>query len=241
MIFELEMVLRVLLAALLGSVIGAERERFSAGAGLRTHALVSTSSALAMIVSSYGFMDVLNPGKIVLDPSRVAAQVVTGVGFLGAGIIIFRKNTVRGLTTAASIWAVAVIGLAVGAGLYIISFGATATLCFILTALKAVEKKFFPQTHINSLTIELQPNAIRSVADKLKTDKVRILNMNVQAKKEGKATLKVETIAEEKVFATLFQELYVMPGIETISYRGNVLPMGDWGPEELDDENEGLH
>src|SRR5580658_2662035 len=100
--FEFEVLFRLLLAALLGGLIGAEREgRLNSGAGLRTHALVSVASALVMIVSTYGFMSVLSPGKIVLDPSRVAAQVISGVGFLGAGIIIFRRNTVRGLTTAA--------------------------------------------------------------------------------------------------------------------------------------------
>ena len=108
-------ILRLLAAAGLGAVIGFERERLDRGAGLRTHALVSTASALVIIVSAYGFMDVVTANHtIVLDPSRIAAQVVSGIGFLGAGTIILRKNAIRGLTTAASVWAVAGIGLAAG-------------------------------------------------------------------------------------------------------------------------------
>ena len=110
----LEVVIRLLVAAVLGSLIGLERERLDRGAGLRTHALVATASALIIIVSAHGFSDVLQEGRIVLDPSRVAAQVVSGIGFLGAGTIILRKNAIRGLTTAASVWAVAGIGLAAG-------------------------------------------------------------------------------------------------------------------------------
>ena len=108
----LEVIIRLVVAAVLGSLIGLERERLDRGAGLRTHALVATASALIIIVSAYGFSDVLQEGRIVLDPSRVAAQVVSGIGFLGAGTIILRKNAIRGLTTAASVWAVAGIGLA---------------------------------------------------------------------------------------------------------------------------------
>jgi len=146
---ELEMVLRLLLAAILGGLIGAERERrVNRGAGLRTHALVCTASALVMVVSAYGFSSVLAAGKVVLDPSRVAAQVVSGIGFLGAGIIIFRKNAVRGLTTAASIWAVAAIGLACGCGLYICAVAGTTIMSLILTVLKKVEQKYFPQLQI---------------------------------------------------------------------------------------------
>ena len=99
------------MAAALGSVIGFERERLSWAAGLRTHMLVCVGSALIMIVSAFGFFDVLQNEHVVLDPSRVAAQVVSGIGFLGAGSILLRGEIVRGLTTAASLWSVAAIGL----------------------------------------------------------------------------------------------------------------------------------
>src|SRR3546814_11572345 len=100
-----ELVMRLLMAAALGSVIGADRERLVWAAGLRTHMLVSVGACLFMIVSAYGFSDRLGE-HVILDPSRVAAQVVSGIGFLGAGSILLRGEVVRGLTTAASLWTV---------------------------------------------------------------------------------------------------------------------------------------
>ena len=238
--FDIEMILRLLLAALLGSIIGAERERMNRGAGLRTHALVSTSSALVMIVSTYGFMRALAPGAIILDPSRMAAQVVSGIGFLGAGIIIFRKNSVRGLTTAASIWAVAAIGLAAGSGLYLIAVATTAILSFILTALKRLENRFFPQKEVTRMTIELSSAAIKPASDKLKADGLKVLSMNVRTNKQGNNTLKVEAIADEKVFVLLFQDLQSLAGVSSVSYTGRILDMSDWGADELEDISSAL-
>jgi putative Mg2+ transporter-C (MgtC) family protein len=114
------------LALLLSSLIGVEREMQQKSAGLRTHTLVGVGAALFMLVSKYGFSDVLVPGQVVLDPSRMAAQIVTGVGFLGAGIIFVRRDSVRGLTTAASIWVTAAIGACAGAGLPILACVTTA-------------------------------------------------------------------------------------------------------------------
>jgi putative Mg2+ transporter-C (MgtC) family protein len=109
------------LALVLSALIGLEREMRQKSAGLRTYTLVGVGSALFMLISKYGFMDVLEPGQIVLDPSRVAAQIVTGVGFLGGGLIFVRRDSVRGLTTAAGVWVTAAIGAAAGAGLPIIA------------------------------------------------------------------------------------------------------------------------
>jgi putative Mg2+ transporter-C (MgtC) family protein len=105
------------LALLLSAVIGLEREMRQKNAGLRAYTLVGIGSALFMLISKYGFTDVLEPGRAVLDPSRVAAQIVTGIGFLGAGIIFVRHDSVRGLTTAAAVWVTAAVGAAAGAGL----------------------------------------------------------------------------------------------------------------------------
>ena len=115
----LELVLRLVVAAVLGGLVGLERERLEWAAGMRTHALVSLGSALFMVVSIFGFSDILNEQHVILDPSRVAAQVASGIGFIGAGTIIFRGEIVKGLTTAASIWAVAAVGLAVGSGMFL--------------------------------------------------------------------------------------------------------------------------
>lgn len=140
MIGSAETVLRLLLAASAGSVIGFERERLQWAAGLRTHMLVCVGACLVMIVSAYGFAAVLGP-HVVLDPSRVAAQVVSGIGFLGAGTILLRGEVVKGLTTAASLWAVAAIGLAVGAGLYVAALATTAIVLAILAGLKPLEER----------------------------------------------------------------------------------------------------
>ncbi|HET6478066.1 MAG TPA: MgtC/SapB family protein [Dehalococcoidales bacterium] len=122
----LEMVLRLLLATALGAVIGYQRERAGKQAGLRTHILISSGAALIALVSIYGFGS-------ASDPARVAAGVVVGVGFLGAGVILHREGgIVAGLTTAATIWVMAGIGLAAGAGLYVVATVATAIVLGVL-------------------------------------------------------------------------------------------------------------
>jgi putative Mg2+ transporter-C (MgtC) family protein len=113
------------LAFLLSALVGLEREIRQKSAGLRTHTLVGVSAALFMLVSKYGFMDILANDRIVLDPARVAAQVVSGIGFIGGGIIFMRRDVVRGLTTAASIWLTAALGMACGAGLPILAVATT--------------------------------------------------------------------------------------------------------------------
>lgn len=120
-----DFILRLFIAGILGAIIGLDREYRAKEAGYRTHFLVSLGSALIMIVSQYGFQQIILENSVTLDPSRVAAQVVSGIGFIGAGTIIIQKQFVRGLTTAAGIWATAGIGLACGAGMYGISIAAT--------------------------------------------------------------------------------------------------------------------
>lgn len=140
-----EIAVRLLLAAALGGVIGFDRERHTWAAGLRTHMLVCLGAALAMIVSAFAFHDVLQQyPRTVLDPSRIAAQVISGIGFLGAGTIMFlhRENVIRGLTTAAGLWTVAAIGLAVGGGMYAAAVIATAVAWVILAILKPLERRF---------------------------------------------------------------------------------------------------
>lgn len=120
---EYELLLRVLIAGICGSIIGFERKSRAKEAGVRTHFVVAVGSALMIIISKYGFQDQIGWSNLSLDPSRVAAGVVSGVGFLGAGMIFMQKHTVKGLTTAAGIWATAGIGMAVGAGMYFVGIG----------------------------------------------------------------------------------------------------------------------
>lgn len=123
---SLKGIVELLLALLLCSLIGLERELKMKSAGLRTQALVGVAAALIVLVSKYGFFDVLERGEIVLDPSRVAAQIVSGIGFIGGGLIFVHRDTVRGLTTAAVVWLSAAIGMACGAGLPLLAVTVTA-------------------------------------------------------------------------------------------------------------------
>ena len=120
-----EFILRLFLAVIMGAIIGLDRDYRAKEAGYRTHFLVSLGSALIMIVSQHGFGEILDTPNVNLDPSRIASQVVTGIGFIGAGTIILHKQIVRGLTTAAGIWATSGIGLAIGAGMYTLGISAT--------------------------------------------------------------------------------------------------------------------
>jgi putative Mg2+ transporter-C (MgtC) family protein len=151
-----DMLIRLVSAALLGSIIGLERERILWAAGIRTHMLVCVGSCLIMIVSQYGFANVLTEKNVVLDPSRIAAQVVSGIGFLGAGSILARGEIVKGLTTAASIWTVAAIGLAVGGGLYLAAGASTIIILIILAGIKPLEEAYRSRNQSCQLKIEVE-------------------------------------------------------------------------------------
>ncbi len=133
-----DFVWRLVLAAIFGTIIGLDREYREKEAGFRTHFLVSLGSALMMIVSQYGFSEILTHNGVSLDPSRIAAQVVSGIGFIGAGTIIFNHQIVRGLTTAASLWATAGIGLTAGAGMSWLALAATILTLVALEGLSLV-------------------------------------------------------------------------------------------------------
>lgn len=151
--------LRLLLASVLGAIIGLERERKNWSAGMRTHMMVCLGAALVIIVSSHGFYNVIGD-HITLDPARVAAQVVSGIGFLGAGIIIFQKpGFVRGLTTASGLWTVAAIGLAAGSGMYIAAICATIIAFTILLILQPIEKRFSRQFKHHMIRISINQSA----------------------------------------------------------------------------------
>jgi putative Mg2+ transporter-C (MgtC) family protein len=151
---QTEIIVRLLTAAALGSIIGFERERLLWAAGIRTHMVVCVGACLIMIVSAFGFGDILSSKNVVLDPSRVAAQVVSGIGFLGAGAILARGEIVRGLTTAASIWTVAAIGLAVGGGLYFAAGTCTVIIIVILAGIKPLEEAYRARNQTCRLKIE---------------------------------------------------------------------------------------
>src|SRR3984885_14362317 len=132
------------LALVLSSLIGLEREFRAKSAGLRTHTLVGIAAALIMLVSKYGFGDTLVKNAVVLDPSRVGAQIVSGIGFIGGGLIFVHRDIVRGLTTAAIIWLTAGVGMACGAGLPLLAIAVTAGHLFVVFAFPAIARGMSP-------------------------------------------------------------------------------------------------
>ncbi|HMU97939.1 MAG TPA: MgtC/SapB family protein [Chitinophagales bacterium] len=167
-----EILIRLITASILGAFIGLERERKTWSAGMRTHMLVCVGSCLIMIVSAFGFQDILGKENITLDPSRIAAQVVSGIGFIGAGTILFQKQgTVKGLTTAAGLWTVAGIGLATGGGLYITAIMTTGIVLIILWILQPIEKKYI--RHFVRQTLRITTDI-----DSKEVDILNILNEN---------------------------------------------------------------
>ena len=144
MVFEVEIVIRLILSAVIGGVIGMEREANNRPAGLRTHTLVTLGAALIMVLSMYGFEGL--PGGSG-DPARLAAQVVSGIGFLGAGTILRTENKVSGLTTAASLWVCAGLGLAIGNGFYVGGIATAAIVFFTLRSLGVIEKRFLKKKY----------------------------------------------------------------------------------------------
>jgi putative Mg2+ transporter-C (MgtC) family protein len=129
------------LAFVLSALIGFEREIRQKSAGLRTYTLVGLASALILLISKYGFTNILENNRIVLDPSRIAAQIVSGIGFIGAGVIFVRKDIVRGLTTAATVWLTAAVGMACGAGLPILAIATAAGHFVVVIILPAIERR----------------------------------------------------------------------------------------------------
>jgi len=141
-ISEYEMLFRLMLALLLGGIIGFEREHANHAAGFRTNILVCIGACLLMLLSIYGFSDFVHEINVRVDPARLAAAVITGVGFLGAGTILFTGKKISGLTTAASLWVVAAIGLAVGAGFYFASTAVTIMVVLTLWLFNKLERRF---------------------------------------------------------------------------------------------------
>jgi len=217
---EWELVGRLAFSALLGSVIGIERERLSWAAGLRTHMLVCVGSTLIMIVSAYGFAGVLSE-HVTLDPSRMAAQVVSGIGFLGAGAILARGEVIRGLTTAASVWSVAAIGLAVGGGLYTEAVAATAIILIILAGLKPLERRFSLGKQRRQLLIVAEHGAlsIDKLHQALGPSSDRVEQFLMQQQEEAAELDEIEIVLNHvspQEFALIWKRLHKVPGLRDL-------------------------
>jgi putative Mg2+ transporter-C (MgtC) family protein len=239
------MVVRLAMATILGGLIGLERERLDRAAGLRTHALVSVGSALIMIVSTYGFPDPTGAAMAGLDPSRIAAQVVSGIGFLGAGVIIFRENSVRGLTTAATIWSVAGVGLAAGGGLYAAAIVGTAFMLIIQAGLKPIERKFFARhdrRHRVLMHIDGGTDTLSAVERALEGTSVRLQSLELdRASRASPEVLELTLLANSRedvldVIAVLSRA----PAVQRIAYgrRSSRLRRQERSAD-LDDDEDG--
>lgn len=184
---NIDMILRLLLATVLGGVVGMERGSGDRPAGFRTHILVCAGSALIMLVSMYGFDDsyVSEIGNANnRDSARIAAQVVSGIGFLGAGTIMHEGVTVRGLTTAASLWMVSAIGLAAGAGMYVLSVAATVIMMLTLVTFRNWEKRFASNNGKTRRFIRIvannEPGIITGITSYLAENNIKVRTLNIR-------------------------------------------------------------
>ncbi|MGN6033038.1 MAG: MgtC/SapB family protein [Thermomicrobiales bacterium] len=219
-----DMVGRLALATVLGLLIGIERERLERAAWMRTHALVCVAAALIMIVSTYGFPIPGSEAEATLDPSRIAAQVVSGVGFLGAGVIFMRRNVVRGLTTAASVWAVAGVGLAAGGGLYVPSTVGALFMLAIQGGLRPIERRLFRHQAIQHRVLITTTSAfllLPAIQETLAGTGTRLRSIEFDRKGSGKSeTVEVTVQASSQADVLAFvNRLHEVQGVEKISWR----------------------
>jgi len=219
-ITEYEIALRLFLACVFGGVVGFERERNDSPAGFRTHILVSLGSALVMILSMYGFNEFPTLNK---DPARLAAQVVSGIGFLGAGTILRDKTSIKGLTTAASLWVVAAIGLAVGAGFYFSSF--FVTLLVFITLERSVETYFFRNSQTLKIVAINGTCRVKEINRLLESHSIVPQNISVKLLKEenNRTTIefKLRTPFRKINMEQIIEDINEIDGIYSAEQAGN--------------------
>lgn len=209
-----EFIIRLCVAGVLGGLIGFEREFRSKEAGLRTHFLVALGSALFMLISQYGFAALQDGGRF--DASRVAAQVVSGIGFIGAGIIIFQKNSVRGLTTAAGLWVTSAIGMACGGGMYIV---ACFTTVLVMLVLEITHRLPILGEKSVALTFSADNReAFQRIAEALKDQQVRVWSYSINHEADSTLTVNLDIkIRQANYLATIIDMLHNSPDVRLIS------------------------
>lgn len=205
--------IRILVAALLGGAIGMERGLRAKEAGFRTHFLVALGAALFMILSAHGFGDVVFSDSHRLDVSRIAAQVVSGIGFIGAGTIIFQRHAVHGLTTAAGLWVTAAIGMAAGAGLFVIAAFTTALVLLGLEVLNGL----LPSVGHRMVTLSV-PNddgaSLRMLLNHLHAEGLKVLTYNTSQDGPQRLNVKMELRTTRPISTDqLLQQLSSLDGI----------------------------
>ena len=187
---QVEYLVRIFVAACLGLLIGSERKNRNKSAGIRTHVIVALGAALIMVVSKYGFMDVEKA-----DAARVAAQVVSGIGFLGAGVIFVRNNLVNGLTTAAGIWATAGVGLALGSGMYVVGISSALLVLFIQFVMHRIA--YFAAVASGGLirmTLVKREGIVQSMEDYLQREKLSVISVKINKTKKDEVKLEFDVV-----------------------------------------------
>lgn len=187
---QLEYLLRIVIASVLGLIIGSERKRQNKSAGIRTHAIVALGAALIMVVSKYGFTDVPD-----YDAARVAAQVVSGIGFLGAGVIFVRNNLVSGLTTAAGLWATGGVGLAMGAGMYVVAILAAALIMVVQFIMHKIA--YFADVASGGLlrmTLVKREGIVQYMEDILLKERLTVVSVKINKTKKEEVKLEFDVV-----------------------------------------------
>jgi len=213
----MDMLIRIALAGILGGLIGMERQMRAKEAGLRTHILVGIGSAMFMLVSKYGFSDMLQSDHVALDPSRVAAQVVSGMGFLGAGTIMIQKQVVKGLTTAAGLWVTAAIGLVIGSGMYEIGIYGTVLALVVLEVFRRLSHFLIGKHH--TLLVYLKPKSVPLVLLVMQREGIRYGNVTVINRDEesGLCELSVQvTLSRKSGDAYLYDKVMEIKGVQSL-------------------------
>ena len=217
-----QVALRLGAAAIFGLLVGLERERRHHAAGMRTMALVALGAALFTLVSLYPYADIVAAQRAQIEPTRIMAQIVTGIGFLGAGTIWLRKDLVRGLTTAAALWVVAAVGMACGVGLWILVGTAVGVLLVVLVALRPIERWIFPQHGAQAIRLHVQPAAqvgeaivrVQAICDR---ERIILDALTISASTHEGDIVKVQCRASQT--ATLERavaEMRQLPGVRSV-------------------------
>ncbi|UXO66843.1 MgtC/SapB family protein [Pantoea dispersa] len=212
-----DMLIRIALAGILGGLIGLERQMRAKEAGLRTHILVGIGSAMFMLVSKYGFADMLTNDHVALDPSRIAAQVVSGMGFLGAGTIIIQKQIVKGLTTAAGLWVTAAIGLVIGSGMYEIGIYGTVLALVVLETFRRISHWLIGRHH--TLIVHLKAKSVPLVLLVLQRENLRYGHIAVVNRNEesGLCELSVEvTLSRKFPMHSIYDKVMEIKGVQSL-------------------------
>ena len=213
---QLDLAIRIVIAAALGAVVGAEREIHNHPAGIRTHMLVALGSGLFTVLSIFGFGGVANGSSELIDPTRIAAQIVSGIGFLGAGAILKDGVVIRGLTTAASLWATAAVGMAAGAGEYVLAIVSAVVIVVSLWPINALAERFrgsnLPEVQVRLSLVHIE--SLGEVSTALATAKIEI--GAIQTQRLGRESYRADLSIRGRSASTIASVLEVIEAIEGV-------------------------